>query len=214
METQDYLLARTKEFVVNTLRRSPGSICYHDLGHTERVVKAAVLIGRSSHLPTGQLNAAMIAAWFHDVDYYHGAMGHEERSALIAKTRLTAWGAGAPFVRDVSQAILATRMPQSPRNEMEMVLCDADLAHLASDTYEAHAALLKEELENGQGYPQVSEFEWCRTNLQFLRQHTYFTDYGNTILGRRKQVNINRLIRKIYAMKQPHLALDTMSNYR
>jgi len=197
METQEYLLTRSKEFVSVTLKPMAASFDYHNLAHAERVVKAAKLIGRASRLNVEQLNIVMIAAWFHDVDYYNGSVGHEERSALIAITMLAEWGASINLARGVSRAILATRTPQNPGNIAEMVLCDADLAHLGSPKYEAHASRLRCEWEVTRGFKLESDQAWCRFNLAFLKNHHYFTDYGKTILERRKITNMDKMLRQL-----------------
>jgi uncharacterized protein len=210
MDRPTGMVRQSELFVRNVLLNLPNSLTFHNLHHTQYVVRAAETIGRASHLRKDQLEAVVIAAWFHDIGYSDGPKGHEERSASVAVRMLTRWGASSQLISDVSQSILATKLPQNPVTLVDMVLCDADLAHLASDNYEMYALRLQHELQYANDHVSVSELEWCRQNLSFLRQHYYFTDYGNIILGRRKQANINRLIRRVYAMRQPQFILNSI----
>ena len=203
MGAPEHLLELSKEFASATLKKVGRVYTYHNLEHTEMVVRAARIIGHASHLTLEQLNMVLIAAWFHDVDYYKGVVEHEERSALIAERKLIGWGAAIDLAREVSQAIIATRIPQSPRNLFEMVLCDADLSHLGSKKYEMHASRLRSEWEATRFFKPESNYAWCQFNLEFLKTHHYFTDYGKTILERRKITNINRIVRTLQGQRPP-----------
>ena len=151
MEQQLYQLKRSSAFVSATLMPLSALYKFHSLEHTRGVVRAARIIGRASQLTAEQLDAVMIAAWFHDIGYVDGVDGHEERSASIAAKMLTVWVATGKKIADVSRSILATRFPQNPNDILGMVLCDADLSHLASARYGVHMSNLRKEQEAALG---------------------------------------------------------------
>jgi predicted metal-dependent HD superfamily phosphohydrolase len=178
------------------LRDLPATYSFHNLEHTQSVVRAARLIGRASQLSDEQLDIALIAAWFHDVGYVEGPYEHEQRSAAVAVRMLTHWGADKHKASAVFRTIIATKMPQCPTDIIGMVLCDADLAHLASKDYETKALKLWQELKTTRDIRLVSERSWLLLNIDFLKEHHYFTHYGKTILDARKKVTVNKLIRQ------------------
>ena len=63
----------------------PDQFVYHDHYHTERVVKAAEVIGKECGFEGDDIEVLTIAAWFHDIGYINGVKNHEESSVQIAK---------------------------------------------------------------------------------------------------------------------------------
>ncbi len=73
--------------------------------------------------------------------------------------------------------ILNTGVPQSPKNNLEPTLCDADLIHLAGDDYFNKVALLLEEIQKTKSC-KISEQEWLKMNENFLNNYCFFSDYS------------------------------------
>ena len=69
--------------------------------------------------------------------------------------------------------ILATRLPQSPQNELEMILADADMFTLGSKDFWPRNADLRFEVE-ALG-DSISDEEWYKSQLEFLQIHQYHT---------------------------------------
>ena len=82
-------------------------------------------------------------------------------------------------------------MPQNPKNLLEKVICDADLYHLSLAEYCHLQALLLEEWKRVLSKKCTHE-EWTQENLTFLKEHQYWTTYGQTILQKRKELNIEK----------------------
>ncbi len=167
---------------------------YHNLGHTEQVVKATIEIAQHSNLSEQEVELVTIAAWMHDIGYKQGYENHEDASIKIAEDFLTKKELPAYKIDKVRKCIDATRMPQNPTNLMEEVLCDADMAHLAGDQYFRQCRELREEWAKT-NQRVMTDDEWSVMNLQFMKEHTYFTHYGKTIFEKRKQKNIKKLKR-------------------
>ena len=68
-------------------------------------------------------------------------------------------------------------IPQTPRNKVEMALCDADLLHLADTQYFKKSNLLHQEIENLKGQ-EIEEKKWKKMNKKIISNHTIFTDYA------------------------------------
>ena len=134
-------------------------------------------IAKKLGLDEEEVEILIIAAWFHDMGYTKGHENHEMESCKMAKKFLIERGYTEEKLKRVIGCIMATQMPQNPKNRLERVLCDADLMHLADDNYFDKADLLHKELESIK-LCSISENEWLEMNQEFLSNHCFFTDYA------------------------------------
>ena len=171
---------------------------FHNYDHTQEVVDAVVTIGQHSNLTADEMESALVAAWLHDVGYENGSKNHEQLSAQKAQNLLETLGAPQKKITEVTEAILATRMPQQPKTLVSRVLCDADLFHLSTEQCVEKSNMLKEEWK-ALGTKEMSDDEWLNSTLEFMQGHTYHTTYGQTVLEQRKQQNIKKLRKNIKA---------------
>lgn len=169
---------------------------FHNLQHTCDVVKAAQEIGDHIDLTEDEMDSALIAAWLHDVGYLNGKGDHEKNAAEKAGELLHSWGASHKKVLEVTEAILATKVPQQPKSLISKVICDADLYHLSTAACPEHADNLRHEWEIAEG-KSMSDEEWMKHNLEFMENHRYHTAYGKTVLQEGKKRNIKKLRKRI-----------------
>ncbi|MCZ8022608.1 MAG: DUF5706 domain-containing protein [Cyclobacteriaceae bacterium] len=191
------LIEQAQAFAEDKLRNLPEHFVYHNLEHTQEVVYAANLIGKASNLTPDQLETVAVAAWLHDVGYVNCCENHEKLSADEAVELLKNWGATESKIEEVKRTILATTMPQKPVDILGMVLCDADLYHLSQPGLETCGVKLRQEFETIKGMKFNTDEEWIQFNLNFLRAHEYFTEYGKMILHEGKKQNIKKLKKKL-----------------
>jgi predicted metal-dependent HD superfamily phosphohydrolase len=192
METE--LVKRAKAYAEETLgKKLPDHFVFHNLQHTRDVASAAEEIGLATKLSTDQLETVIISAWLHDVGYIQGFANHEKASADTAVDLLKQWQASEKKILDVQRTIMATKMPQNPQDVMGEVLCDADLHHLASLDIGERGRCLREEFAVIKNIRFKSEQDWLQFNLDFFKQHVYFTEYGKTILQPKKKENAKKL---------------------
>ncbi|MBT1701722.1 Pycsar system effector family protein [Chryseosolibacter indicus] len=191
METEFIIKAREfAEYVFND--RSFENRAFHNISHTREVVRAAEEIGRQTSLNDDELESVIIAAWLHDIGYVSGQENHEMNAALKSKELLQEWGASQKKITEVTEAIMATKMPQQPKTLVSKVLCDADLYHLSTEQCTAKAENLRKEWEHS-GHKVMNEAEWVHSNLSFMENHRYHTPYGQEILQQGKKKNIKKL---------------------
>src|SRR5688572_10798880 len=132
------LLQEVQQFVKNIFatRVSPAFV-FHDINHTRDVVRACEEIGSRYQLSDEEELALLIGAWVHDIGYSSGSANqHEEHSQKLAVAFLTEKRVPQQLIDMVSGCITATRMPQTPTNQIEQIICDADLYHLGTDGFE------------------------------------------------------------------------------
>jgi predicted metal-dependent HD superfamily phosphohydrolase len=170
----------------------PSKFVYHDHYHTERVVDASQSIGKASGLSEDELEIVAIAAWFHDTGYRSGCNNHEKDSAKIAEEFLAKQEYPSEKIVKVVGCIMATQMPQKPKKLIEEVLCDADLHHLACSDYSKMSEKMRQEIEHIKGH-KINAEDWNRMNLNFFKEHEYFTAYGKEYLQPIKKTNLKEI---------------------
>ena len=215
MSEPSEIVLKASAYAKNILTEElPAEMEYHSLEHTEFVVKAATEIGSNSGLTNAEMEILCLGAWFHDLGYREDAKNHEEISAQMALSFLAEEQYDVEKAAQVSGCILATKMPQSPCNIMEMALCDADLLHLADPQYFKKADLLHladpqyfkkadllhSAMENLRG-EHIAEKEWMEMNKKFIEGHSFFTDYAKENYRPAKDKNLKKVKKKLKTIK-------------
>ncbi|OEK02978.1 HD family phosphohydrolase [Roseivirga sp. 4D4] len=184
------ILVEIEEYAKGILKNEiPKKFVYHDDYHTERVVKAAEMIGRESGLSDDEVEMVTIAAWFHDTGYKQGCANHETTSCEIAKAYLESKSYPAEQIATIVGCIEATKMPQNPKSLIEQVLCDADLHHLACNDYQMMSEKMHKEVEMMKEETIDTE-TWNEMNFEFFKDHEFFTPYAKTKLQPIKDQNL------------------------
>ncbi|MEP7220239.1 MAG: Pycsar system effector family protein [Bacteroidota bacterium] len=175
---RESLIEQASDSVFTLLRDSlPEQLVYHNFLHTIEVVKGVEAIGRGSGLDDEDLEILSLAAWFHDAGYTEVYKGHEERGAEMAERFLRERRYPEENITLVIGCILATRVPQRPRNILEEIICDADLAHLGRKTFAERNELLRLEWELALG-KHFTELGWANLTIDFLRGNPYHTRFA------------------------------------
>ncbi|MEM1406562.1 MAG: Pycsar system effector family protein [Bacteroidota bacterium] len=189
---ESVLIKESREYAESVLRALPEDYCYHNLDHTREVVSAASEIGSSSNLGDEDMELVILAAWYHDLGYSSGHENHEDESIRLMSEKLTELGANQVKIRQIAAIIKSTQMPQSPKNELSKVMCDADLYHLSLGAFNEKSEELRKELAavNGKEYDQD---EWKQMNTEFISSHSYFTNYAKIKLEPKKKKNLKKL---------------------
>jgi len=121
---------------------------YHGLAHLAAVLEHVDELIRSEPGTAPDVDAVVLAAYFHDALYDPTMPDNEARSAALARDVLDELGVPALRVREVVRLVLltATHAPD-PDDGNGAVLCDADLAVLAAGpaAYAAYAAAVRAE---------------------------------------------------------------------
>ncbi len=170
----------------------PPELTYHCLSHTrDDVIHAAERLAGLAGLDEADTGLLRIAAAFHDLGFIDHVEEHEMSSVRLAAQVLPRFGLDPCSIDRVLGSILATRLPQSPRHQIERLLTDADLDGLGrADFFRRSADLLAERRSLGR---HVTDEQWWREQLAFLREHRYWTSYAEQLRGEGKQRNVELL---------------------
>jgi len=171
-------------------------LIYHNLQHTEQVVKAVVKIANHYQLTDQDFFIVSTAAWFHDTGYLTSFEEHEARGADSAKDFLDGKGVDPAVTALVVKCILATKMPQHPVSLLEQIVCDADLFHLGGDNFKERNKLMRKEVEAYFG-KSVDKNVWRLKTIALFEGHHYHTDYCQDLLTAKKLLNLQELKDKL-----------------
>lgn len=192
MFQESHLVEKTRLFAEQILKNLPPQLVYHNLTHTQRVVRYALEIGEHTALSAEQMEVLLLAAWTHDIGYAEGFDHHEERSKALVVAFLRDLAVPADLLVQVLVCIDATKVPQRAATLTAEVLADADLAHLAAQDCMQTSEQLRQELSKIHGH--IEPLEWLKGSANFFVNHTYLTPYGCQVLAPQKQANYQELL--------------------
>ncbi len=183
----------TRKYVIELLTKELSQkYLYHDVSHTFDVHEAARRNGKLAELNETDQILLETAALFHDTGLIHTYDGHETKSAEIAAQVLPQFGYSGHQVELVAGMIMATRIPQSPQNFLEQLICDADLDYLGRDDFFILAFKLQLEWKQMK-IMNLSFDEWLVFEKDFLVNHKYFTTIVQDLRNIGKEENLVQL---------------------
>ena len=177
------------------------NISFHGFDHARYVVESSEFIGKNSGLTDDELKLVKLCAWFHDAGFAIDPENHEEESAKIAAACLASKGADEELISIVRNNILATRIPQQPKDLVARVLCDADLMHLAEEDYFERIDKMRKEWANLSG-EKISKRKFHKISVKFFQKHEYHTDFAKKELQPKKEKIFELLQKEVYMLEQ------------
>ncbi|UOB16310.1 Pycsar system effector family protein [Abyssalbus ytuae] len=188
------IINKAEMYVSNLLSKElDRNYLYHNLRHTQRVVKSTKELIENCKIDNKQKEILMLAAWFHDTGYIKGCEKHEEKSCEIVKQFLKENQVEEEIAREVCKTIQATARKSNPENILEEIIRDADSSHFSKASYLDTCELLRQELAN-LGIVNYTIDEWRKENIKMLgTEHRYYTNYAQENWTPKKLKNIAKL---------------------
>ena len=190
------IIKLAEDFVTELLTtKLDGNFLYHNLRHTQRVVKNTKELLEALDLDEKENETIELAAWLHDTGYTEGVEDHEVKSKRIATQFLKEQKYDTARINKVGQLILATQRFYEPKNLSEEIIKDADSSHLGSNSYMETSELLREELSL-LGIAQYTPKEWRNENIKMFRtEHRFYTAYAKENWQEGKDKNLKKLVK-------------------
>ena len=170
----------------------PPYLTYHSWEHTLHVINSAEKIAFAEHMTDEEIILIKTGALFHDSGFILVTEKHELKSIGIALQELPAFGYNDKEINVVLGLIQATSIPQNPKNNMENVLADADLEYLGTDDFKRIGDTLYTELLYFN--PSLTRYQWNEIQIDFLKNHHYYTDYCIRYCTPAKEAHLQELI--------------------
>jgi predicted metal-dependent HD superfamily phosphohydrolase len=170
---------------------------YHDVAHLAEVLDRVDLLAAEADQP----DAVRLAAWFHDAVYDPTATDNEERSAGVAATTLRQLAVEPGLVEEVVRLVRLTTTHEVPDDDRDgAVLCDADLAVLASNEprYTSYVDGVRHE------YAHVDDAAFAAGRAQVLstlldRPALFRTSHGRQAWEQRARANLTAELDRLRA---------------
>lgn len=190
--TSKKILMELHQRVLDMLRNNlPPELSYHNYEHTVDVLNAVERIAMAENTTDAELMLLKTAAVFHDTGYIYSRDNHEQRSCTIAREILREIGADEESIEKVCEIILATRIPQEPKDKLSEIMCDADLDYLGRDDYFPISQKVFSEFKM---FGIIKdEIEWIPMQVKFLESHHYFTQSSINTRAGKKEENLIRI---------------------
>ena len=195
------ILSKVKEYIGKTFRdKGNENSYYHNFTHTAEVAKVAEEIADAMGIDSNSKEILLVAAWFHDIGHIETCIGHEDVGIKLAEEFLTKNDYPKESIDKVISLINATRMPRNPKDILEEIICDADLYHLGTNKYDEKSHLYKNEIEALENCV-ISEKDWLKTNIKFLKEHKFYTSYASDRYEIQKNINYINVKKKLKKIK-------------
>ena len=181
-----------KALIIDKLTKelSP-ELTYHGLHHTLDVLYVTEDLCKYENIPPYETMLLKTAALFHDAGFTINNKEHERLSCELAQKILPQYGYLPIDIDQICSMIMATKIPQSPKNKLEAVICDADLDYLGRDDFYYIGSTLFQEFKT---YKVVDNVEdWNRLQVNFLEKHSFFTSTNLKRRSSKKQQYIQEL---------------------
>jgi uncharacterized protein len=169
----------------------PKHLTYHSTEHTKYVVKLAEYIAIKENLSEYDIYLIKVAALYHDMGFIISPKDHEAKSCMIAREELPKYNFNKEEIEKICGMIMATKIPQNPKNKQEEVLADADLEYLGTSKFNEISQKLFEELKHFN--KDITEEKWNEIQINFIGNHKYHTRFCKHYKEFRKQKNLKNL---------------------
>lgn len=186
-----------EQYIVGVLKRDlPNNLYYHGLHHTMDVLASAEMIGKDEKLSEAEMLLLKVAVLYHDAGFVSVYRNHEEVGCNMAKRDLPKFGFNETEIETICGMIMATKIPQNPHNKLEYIIADADLEYLGTNDFDRIGKTLFEEIKIYLGIE--SERQWNIIQVNFLKNHKYYTAFCKKNRETKKQKNLEK-VEKIVA---------------
>lgn len=194
------LIEKASNWIKNRFLAHRNSLVFHSIDHTLEVYENTSFLAQKEGLQEQETLWAKLAALFHDVGYLNTYHNHEESSVSEFLRFCHEFQLSPNKFEEVPAAIMATKIPQDPGNKASRVVCDADLFYLGTDTYFTQSEKLRKEWSLN-GFKDMSAVEFHTNSLNFFDQHSYHTQYGNSVLDPMKEANKKQIIKLLAQLR-------------
>ena len=180
------------QYILNRMRNElSGNLSYHNVSHVQDVVNAAIMIGKLEQISEDELELLKVAAYFHDSGFIIQPDNHEKLSCDIAMEYLPGIGFSESEISTICKLIMATRVPQTPTNHLEQIICDADLDYLGRDDFFTIGNTIYREFISRNVV--ANEKDWNELQVKFLSAHNYFTSTSIKLRGPKKEAHLMQI---------------------
>jgi adenylate cyclase len=182
-----------RQTALHRLKDLDPGLTYHCFDHTLDVLEHSERIAAAEGVRDPEkMFVLKVAALYHDTGFLKTYRNHEEASFGIFLEDAPKFGFTDAQVSEIERLIMVTKLPQTPLNIMEKVICDADLDYLGRDDFFTIGDTLRREFILYGVVPD--DAAWEALQMKFLTNHSYHTESSRLLREPKKQAHIRRLM--------------------
>jgi len=164
---------------------------YHGVRHTLNALKVCETYLKYEKIKGENTKLIRIGILLHDIGFTVSTKNHENHSVIIAKKLMVECGFSLTHIKIIEGLILATKIPQKPKNKLENIICDVDLDYLGGNNFYKIAHQLFKEVKE---YTSIStQKEWNAVQINFLANHKYYTSFAIKFRKPKKEKRLEEL---------------------
>ncbi len=179
-------------------------VVFHDIAHAHKVISAVKRIGKTEGLTAEKIETILIAAWFSRIGFKNFKNTRTCKSPLeyIQQCCQSAIDESKSFLTSINYpnekiktvlSLLKNLSPDQPPNTLEdQVLADALTIEWSSKKARKRILLQYQEFEL-QDVIKDDKESYFENIVERLKDHRYYTKYGQEVLAPKKAVLINKL---------------------
>jgi predicted metal-dependent HD superfamily phosphohydrolase len=181
-----------KAYILDRLERQlSDQLTYHSLSHTLDVFHTTDELCDLENINPYERLLLKTAALYHDSGFLIDNVNHEELGCQIVQEHLPRYRYTNGEIKTIQSMIMATKIPQSPKNHLEQVLCDADLDYLGRKDFYGIGNTLFQELK---AYNVLQDkIAWNKLQVKFIEAHNFFTSSNQYRREQQKQEYLQQL---------------------
>lgn len=185
-----YIKIRKKALEILNSKLSK-KLYYHGAHHTYDVLEVINQYIKREKIDSYTAKLLRIGTLYHDIGFTVSNIEHEKLGYEIVEKYMLKYGFSNKDIKIVKGLIMATRIPQTPKNYLEKLICDADLDYLGRDDFYSISGQLFKELQSFSILNDANE--WNKIQIKFLEAHQYHTEFARKYRQPKKEKRINEL---------------------
>ena len=181
-----------QEIILDKLEKElPDYLYYHNVKHTVDVVTEVELIGWGEGISDEEILLLKTAGLFHDAGHTVDYDTHEYQGTLLAREMLPKYNYSPEQIDRICEIIMSTKLPPTPKNLLEAIICDSDLDYLGRSDFIPVSNTLYKELKEQNKIGSLND--WNKLQVKFISGHQYFTKTARSLREVNKQKQIERI---------------------
>lgn len=182
-----------REMVLDKLKKDlKPSLYYHNFQHTIDVCESVDRIAEIENVQGEDLVLLRTAAVFHDTGFLWRYENNEELACKYAEQTLLSYQYHKHQIKHICEMIMATQIPQNPKDLLSKILCDADLDYIGRGDFFITALRLHREWSENSNR-RITFKDWYLKQQSFILHHEYFTFGAKKLRNETKQHNLSQV---------------------
>jgi uncharacterized protein len=177
---------KLRRIVLNQLENGlPKHLTYHNLDHVLDVLDVCNQYIKRNKIKGDDAFLLRIGAIVHDMGFLKTTVNHEEVGAEMAAEIMASLDMNPKHIEVVKGLILATKIPQNPKTELQQIICDSDLDYLGRNDYPEISSRLY--LEFKATNVIKTDEDWKNLQISFLTKHEFHTPFAKRYRAPKKK---------------------------